>query len=85
MFEKLQERLEATFKKIRGYGKVTEDNIKNSLREVRIALLEADVNYKVVKDSRKKSKKRLSARAFLPVLHQVSFFVKIVHDSSAAS
>ena len=44
MFEKLQERLETTFKKLRGYGKLTEDNRKDSLREVRVALLEADVN-----------------------------------------
>jgi signal recognition particle subunit SRP54 len=50
MFEKLQERLEATFKKLKGYGKLSEDNVKDSLREVRVALLEADVNYKVAKD-----------------------------------
>ena len=50
MFEKLQERLDVVFKKVKGYGKLSESNIKDSLREVRVALLEADVNYKVAKD-----------------------------------
>ena len=50
MFEKLQERFESTFKKVRGYGKLTENNIKDTLREVRVALLEADVNFKVARD-----------------------------------
>ncbi|MDD5450545.1 MAG: signal recognition particle protein [Desulfovibrionales bacterium] len=50
MFESLTERLNLVFKKLRGYGKLTEQNIQDGLREVRLALLEADVNYKVVKD-----------------------------------
>ena len=59
MFEKLQERLESTFKKLRGYGKLSETNIKDSLREVRVALLEADVNYKVAKDFLGKVKEKV--------------------------
>jgi len=49
MFESLTKRLEAAFKNIRGQGKLTEKNMKDSLQEIRRALLEADVNYKVVK------------------------------------
>ncbi len=50
MFESLSERLQSTFKKIKGQGKLTENNISDSLREVRRAFLEADVNYKVTRD-----------------------------------
>ncbi|MGB8658752.1 MAG: signal recognition particle protein [Candidatus Zixiibacteriota bacterium] len=50
MFEDLTSKLEAIFKKIRGQGRLSENNIKDALKEVRLALLEADVNYKVVKD-----------------------------------
>ena len=50
MFEGLQDRLEGIFHKIKGYGKITEENIEEMVREVRLALLEADVNYKVVKE-----------------------------------
>ncbi|HOJ43896.1 MAG TPA: signal recognition particle receptor subunit alpha, partial [Syntrophorhabdaceae bacterium] len=65
MFERLQERLEETFKKLRGYGKLTEDNIKDSLREVRVALLEADVNYKVAKDFLEKIKEKALGKEVL--------------------
>ncbi|MCK4724003.1 MAG: signal recognition particle receptor subunit alpha, partial [Dehalococcoidia bacterium] len=50
MFEDLTIRLEGIFKKLRGRGRLSESNIKDALREVRRALLEADVNFKVVKD-----------------------------------
>ena len=49
MFENLTEKLDKTFKKLRGHGKLSEKNIQDALKEVRLALLEADVNYKVVK------------------------------------
>ena len=49
MFENLGERLQGTFKKLRGQGKLTEDNIQEAMREVRMALLEADVALPVVK------------------------------------
>ncbi len=49
-FESLSERLNGVFKKLRGKGKLTEADIKDAMREVRMALLEADVNYKVAKD-----------------------------------
>ena len=50
MFDNLSDKLESVFKKLRGQGVMTEDNIKDALREVRLALLEADVNFKVVKE-----------------------------------
>ena len=49
MFENLTDKLEQTFKRLRGHGRITEANVVESLREVRLALLEADVNFKVVK------------------------------------
>ena len=49
-FESLSERLSAAFKRLRGKGKLTEADVKEAMREVRLALLEADVNFKVVKD-----------------------------------
>jgi signal recognition particle subunit SRP54 len=50
MFESLSDKLDHIFKKLRGHGVMTEENIKDALREVRLVLLEADVNFKVVKD-----------------------------------
>jgi signal recognition particle subunit SRP54 len=50
MLEDLTGKLEKIFKKIRGYGRLDEENIKAALKEIRLALLEADVNFKVVKD-----------------------------------
>ncbi len=50
MFDTLSDRLDGIFKKLRGHGRITESNIDEALREVRLALLEADVNIKVVRD-----------------------------------
>ena len=50
MFESLGDRLQNAIHKIKGYGKITEDNISDMMREIRLALLEADVNYTVVKE-----------------------------------
>ena len=80
MFEKLQERLESTFKKLRGYGKLSEDNVKETLREVRVALLEADVNYKVAKDFLEKVKEKALGEDVLTSITPGQLFIKIVHD-----
>ena len=48
MLDNLTEKFDAVFKKLRGHGRMTEDNIKEALREVRLVLLEADVNFRVV-------------------------------------
>jgi len=50
MFEGLTEKLQGAFRKLTGYGKLSEKNIADAMREVRLALLEADVNFKVVKE-----------------------------------
>jgi len=80
MFEKLQERLEATFKKLKGYGKLTEENIKDSLREVRVALLEADVNYKVAKDFLERVKDKALGGEVLSSITPGQLFIRIVND-----
>lgn len=80
MFEKLQERFESTFKKVRGYGKLTENNIKDTLREVRVALLEADVNFKVAKDFLEKVREKAMGEEVLTSITPGQQFVKIVYD-----
>ncbi len=80
MFDKLQERFESTFKKVRGYGKLTENNIKDTLREVRVALLEADVNFKVAKDFLEKVREKAMGEEVLTSITPGQQFVKIVYD-----
>jgi signal recognition particle subunit SRP54 len=80
MFEKLQERLEGVFHKVKGYGKLSEKNIADSLREVRIALLEADVNYKVAKDFLEKVREKALGEDVLTSITPGQKFVKIVYD-----
>jgi len=80
MFEKLQERFESTFKKVRGYGKLTESNIKDTLREVRVALLEADVNFKVARDFLEKVKEKAMGEEVLTSITPGQQFIKIVYD-----
>ncbi len=80
MFENLQKRLDAVFKRLKGYGRLTEENIQDALREVRLALLEADVNYKVVKDFIKRIKERAVGSEVMESLTPGQQVVKIVHD-----
>src|SRR5512137_1416959 len=80
MFEKLQERLDVIFKKVKGYGKLTEKNISDSLREVRIALLEADVNYKVAKDFLEKVREKAIGEGVFTSITPGQQFIKIVYD-----
>jgi signal recognition particle subunit SRP54 len=80
MFEKLQERLDVIFKKVKGYGKLSEANIKDSLREVRVALLEADVNYKVAKDFLEKVKEKALGEDVMTSITPGQKFIKIVFD-----
>lgn len=80
MFEGLQDRLESIIHKAKGYGKITEDNISEMLREVRIALLEADVNYKVVKEFVNNVKEKALGSEVATSLKPGEVFVKIVSD-----
>ena len=80
MFENLTERLQKAIKNIRGYGIITEDNIGDMLREVRLALLEADVNYKVVKEFTSNVKEKALGEDVRKSLSPSEMFVKILKD-----
>jgi signal recognition particle subunit SRP54 len=84
MFESLSDRLNLVFKKLRGQGKLTEQNIKEGLREVRMALLEADVNYKVTKDFIEHVSQRAVGQEVLSSLTPGQQVVKIVNDELTA-
>ena len=79
-FEGLADRLQNAIKKIRGSQKVTEDDLKETLREVRMALLEADVNFKVVKDFVAKIKERAMGQEVQASLTPGQFIIKIVNE-----
>jgi signal recognition particle subunit SRP54 len=80
MFESLSDKLDLIFKKLRGQGVMTEENIKEALREVRLVLLEADVNFKVVKDFIEKVRTRAVGSQVLQSLAPGQQVIKIVHD-----
>lgn len=80
VFEGLAERLQNTFKKLRGHGKLTESDVNDAMREVRMALLEADVNFKVVKDFVKRIKERAIGQEVMESLTPGQFVVKIVNE-----
>ena len=83
-FESLTERLNKAFKNISGQGKLTEKNMDDMLREVRLALLEADVNYKIVKDFLVKVKDKAVGQEVYTSLNPSQMVVKIVHDELVA-
>ena len=80
MFESLTEKLESAVNNIRGYGKITEDNIGEAMKQVRMALLEADVNYKVVKEFTNKVKEKALGEEVKKSLKPGDMFVKILKD-----
>ena len=80
MFESLGDRLQSAVNKIRGYGKITEDNISDVIREVRLALLEADVNYKVVKEFINNVKEKALGEEVTKSLKPGEQFIKILKD-----
>ena len=80
MFESLTEKLESAVNNIRGYGKITEDNIGDAMKQVRMALLEADVNYKVVKEFTNKVKEKALGEEVKKSLKPGDMFVKILKD-----
>ncbi len=79
-FESLSEKLSAAFKKLRGKGRLTEADIKEAMREVRLALLEADVSYKVVKDFVKNVSDRAVGQDVLESLTPAQMVIKIVNE-----
>jgi signal recognition particle subunit SRP54 len=80
MFDNLSDKLESVFKKLRGQGVMTEDNIKDALREVRLALLEADVNFKVVKDFVENVRQKAVGTEVMQSLAPGQQVIRIVHD-----
>ena len=80
MFENLSDRLQNVMHKIKGYGRITEDNINDMMREIRLSLLEADVNYKVVKEFTNNVKAKALGTNVNSKLSPGEEFVKIVKD-----
>ncbi|HNY96997.1 MAG TPA: signal recognition particle protein [Smithellaceae bacterium] len=80
MFESLSEKLEGIFKKLKGRGVLNEESVNAALREIRMALLEADVNFKVVKDFIEEVRARAVGKEVLESLTPGQQVVKIVHD-----
>jgi signal recognition particle subunit SRP54 len=80
MLDNLGSKFQGIFKKVRGHGKLTEDNIKAALKEVRLSLLEADVNYRVVKDFVNKIKEKAVGENTLSGINPGQQFIKIVND-----
>ena len=83
MFENLTERLERSFKILKGEGKITEINISETLKDIRRALLDADVSYKVAKDFCDRVKQKALGQNVLTAVKPQQMMVKIVHDELA--
>ncbi len=84
MFDSLAEKLNNAFKKFRNKGKLTEADVKEGMREVKLALLEADVNFKVVRDFVKKVTERAVGAEVLESLMPGQQIIKIVHEELIA-
>jgi signal recognition particle subunit SRP54 len=80
MFESLSEKLDGIFKKLKGRGRLDEENIQSALKEIRMALLEADVNFKVVKDFIEEVRVRAVGQEVVDSITPGQQVVKIVHD-----
>ncbi|MEE0859661.1 MAG: signal recognition particle protein [Acutalibacteraceae bacterium] len=83
-FEGLSEKLSAAFKKLRSKGKLTENDVKEAMREVRLALLEADVNYKVAKDFTNRISERAIGADVMESLTPAQMVIKIVNEELTA-
>ena len=79
-FEGLSDKLEAAFKKLRSKGKLTESDVKEAMREVRLALLEADVSYKVAKDFTNKVTERAIGAQVMESLTPAQMVMKSLHS-----
>ena len=84
MFESLSERLNGIFKKLKGRGRLNEGNIQQVLKEIKLALLEADVNYKVVKDFLESVKEKALGQEVMRSLTPAQQVIKIVHQELVA-
>lgn len=84
MFENLSERLEKSFKLLKGQGKITEINVAETLKDVRRALLDADVNYKIAKQFTEDVKQKALGQSVLTAVKPGEMMTKIVHDELTA-
>jgi len=84
MFDNLSEKLSAIFKKLKGHGHLTEEHINKALKEVKLALLEADVNYKVVKEFLNRVKEKAVGQEVMRSLTPAQQVIKIVRDELTA-
>ena len=84
MFENLSERIERSFKLLKGEGKITEINIAEALKDIRRALLDADVSYRIAKQFCDDVKKKAIGQNVLTAVKPQQMIVKIVHDELAA-
>ena len=80
MFENLSERLEHSFKLLKGQGRITEINVAETLKDVRRALLDADVNFKIAKQFTEEVKEEALGQKILTAIKPSEMMVKIVHD-----
>ena len=80
MFDSLSGKLQNVFKNLRGLGKISESNIADSLREVRMALLDADVNFKVARDFIERIKQRAIGQQVIQSIQPGQQIIKIIHD-----
>ena len=83
MFENLSERLERSFKILKGQGSITEINVAETLKDVRRALLDADVNYNVARDFTNQVKEKALGQDVLTSVNPGQMMVKLVHDELA--
>ena len=83
MFENLTDRLEKSFKLLKGQGQITEINVAETLKDVRRALLDADVNFKIAKDFTNRVKDKAIGQKVLEAVKPGQMMVKIVHDELA--
>jgi len=84
MFDSLSQKLQSAFKNLRGLGKITEANVAESLREVRLALLEADVNFKVARDFIERVKAKALGVEVIQTIHPGQQIIKVIHDEMTA-
>ncbi len=80
MFDSLSNKLQNAFKNLRGLGKISESNVSDSLREVRLALLEADVNFKVARDFIERVKTKALGQEVIESVHPGQQIIKVIHD-----
>src|SRR5438067_1674525 len=80
MFDSLSSKLESAFKNLRGLGKISESNVVDSLREVRQALLEADVNFKVARDFIERVRSKSIGQEVVQSIQPGQQIIKIIHD-----